>query len=184
MGCRSEPIARSVGFMSTVIPDQDIASPFVPIPVRFDFESLAPAVSRAVNTLHAAAIADARDAGLAQGLIELIRLRASQLNGCAYCVDMHGEDARAAGVTAQRVDLLPVWKDAPCYTREERVVFELVDAIVQLSATHAPSAVVEAALDALGEARTAAVLGVTISITAWNEIGVTSRCWPVGARES
>jgi AhpD family alkylhydroperoxidase len=155
----------------------------VSIPVRFDFDSLAPTTAKAVNTLHAAAIADARAAGLEQGVIELIRLRASQLNGCAYCVDMHGEDARTAGVTAQRVDLLPVWRDAPFYTREERAALDLVEAVVHLPETHAPASVVDAALAALGEAKTAAVLAVTMSITAWNQIGVTSRCWPVAPRE-
>src|SRR5215469_273694 len=92
---------------------------YVEVPVRFDFDSLAPSVSAAVNRLHTAAVADLGKAGVEQGLIELIRLRASQINGCAYCVDTHSADARAAGVSAQRVDLLPVWADAPLYTAEE-----------------------------------------------------------------
>ena len=156
---------------------------YVPVPVRFDFESLAPAVSDAVNTLHKAAITDLRKAGLDRGLIELIRLRASQLNGCAYCVDTHTVDARSAGVSRQRVDLLPVWEDAPVYTAGERAALALTDAVVRLPATHAPASVVREALTVLGEQKTAAVLGLIVSISAWNQVGVTSRCWPVGPRQ-
>jgi AhpD family alkylhydroperoxidase len=158
------------------------AETFVPIPVRFDFETQAPAVSVAVTALHKAAIADLANAQVDQGLIELIRLRASQLNGCAYCVDMHSADARTAGVSGQRVDLLPVWEDSPVYTADERAALALTESVTRLSETHAPEAVVAEALRVLGEARTAAVLGLIISINAWNQIGVTSRCWPVGPR--
>ena len=62
-----------------------------------------------------------------QGLIELVRLRASQLNGCAYCVDMHSADARSAGVSGQRLDMLPVWADAPFYTAQERAALALTE---------------------------------------------------------
>ena len=117
-----------------------------------------------------------------QGLIEMVRLRASQLNGCAYCVDMHAADARNAGVSGQRIDLLPVWADAPGYTEQERAAFALTESVTRLSETHAPEAVVAGALKVLGEAKTAAILGLIVSINAWNEVGVTSRCWPVGLR--
>jgi AhpD family alkylhydroperoxidase len=155
---------------------------YVPVPVRFDFDAQAPAVSAAVTHLHNAAIKDLKKAGVAQALIELVRLRASQLNGCAYCVDMHSADARSAGVSAQRVDLLPVWAYAPLYTAEERAALALTESVTRLSETHAPDAVVAGALAALGAEKTAAVLGLIVSINAWNEIGVTSRCWPVGPR--
>lgn len=166
--------------MSTT--DIAVAAAYVPVPVRFDFDALAPAVSGAVAALHKAAIADLAKAGVEQGLIELIRLRASQLNGCAYCVETHTVDARAAGVSDQRVDLLPVWEDAPAYTAGERAALSLTEAVTRLSETCAPEAVVRAALMVLGEAKTAAILGLIISINAWNQIGVTSRCWPVTPR--
>jgi AhpD family alkylhydroperoxidase len=159
------------------------AEAYVPIPARFDFDTHAPAVSGAVTTLHKAAIKDLANAGVAQGLIELVRLRASQLNGCAYCVDMHSVDARKAGVSDQRVDLLPVWEDAPFYTAEERAALALTESVTRLSETHAPQAVVTSAVTVLGPERTAAILGLIISINAWNQIGVTSRCWPVGLRK-
>jgi AhpD family alkylhydroperoxidase len=155
---------------------------FVEIPVRFDFDALARKTSRAVAALHAAAIADLAAAGVEQGLIELVRLRASQLNGCAYCVDTHAADARAAGVSGQRVDLLPVWEDAPVFTAQERAALALTESVTRLSETHAPGPVVAETLRVLGETKTAAILALIVSINAWNEIGVTSRCWPVGAR--
>jgi AhpD family alkylhydroperoxidase len=155
---------------------------YVEIPVRFDFDSLAPKASRAVATLHKAAIADLAAAGVEQGLIELVRLRASQLNGCAYCVDTHSADARTAGVSGQRLDMLPVWADAPCYTAGERAALALTESVTRLSETHAPEPVVAEALKALGEAQTAAILALIVSINAWNAIGVASRCWPVGLR--
>lgn len=132
--------------------------------------------------LHKAAIADLEKAGVEQGLIELIRLRASQLNGCAYCVDTHSLDARKAGVSDQRVDMLPVWEDAPFYTAQERAALALTEAVTRLSETHVPAQVVQEALATLGENKTAAILGLIVSINAWNEIGVTSRCWPVDVR--
>ena len=155
---------------------------YVEIPVRFDFDALAPKTSAAVMALHKAAAADLKAAGVEQGLTELVRLRASQLNGCAYCVDMHAADARAAGVSGQRVDLLPVWADAPVFTARERAALALTESVTRLSETRAPGPVVAEALKVLGEAETAAVLALIVSINAWNEIGVTSRCWPVGPR--
>ena len=168
----------------TTTTDHAAGAAYVSIPVRFDFDALAPAVSAAVMTLHKAAIKDLAKAHVDQGLVELVRLRASQLNGCAYCVDMHTPDARAAGVSAQRIDLLPVWADAPVYTAAERAALALTESVTRLSETHVPEAVTADALRELGEARTAAVLGLIVSINAWNEIGVASRCWPVGPRDA
>jgi alkylhydroperoxidase family enzyme len=126
---------------------------YVEIPVRFDFDTLAPKASRAVATLHKAAIADLAAAG-----------------------------ARGAGVRGQRLDMLPVWQDAPLFTARERAALALTESVTRLSQTHAPGQVVTEALTVLGEQQTAAILALIVSINAWNEIGVTSRCWPVGLR--
>jgi AhpD family alkylhydroperoxidase len=155
----------------------------VHIPVRLDFDAHAAAFSKAMSHLDNAATKELDRVEFDPKLRELVRIRASQINGCAYCVDTHTADARKAGVSGQRVDLLPVWEEAPVYTAAERAAFALVESVVRLHETHVPAAVVEEALAVLGEAQTAAVLGLTVSISAWNQIGVTSRCWPVALRE-
>ncbi len=156
----------------------------VPVPVRFDFDALAPATSKAVAGLHQAAIEDLANAQVDPQLVELVRLRASQINGCVYCVDTHASDARRAGVSSQRVDAVAVWPDASLFTEVERAALALTDSVTRLSETHAPDSVVGDALRVLGQQQTAAILGLIVSIKAWNEIGVTSRCWPVSPRES
>lgn len=157
---------------------------YVPIAIRFDFDALAPATAKAVADLHKAAISDLTNAGIDPQLIELVRLRASQINGCAYCLDMHAEDARTAGVSAQRVDAIAVWRDAPLYTETERAALGLTEDVTRLAETHVPESVVTEALTVLGEQQTAAILGLIVSINAWNEVGVTSRCWPVTVRQN
>lgn len=121
--------------------------------------------------------------GLETSLLELIRLRASQINGCAYCVDTHAHNARHAGASVQRVDAVAIWLDSPLFTHSERAALALTDSVTRLSQTHAPESVVAEALMVLGQQLTAAILGLIISINAWNEIGVTSRCWAVPQRE-
>jgi AhpD family alkylhydroperoxidase len=156
--------------------------PTQPIAVRLDFDSHAAGFARAMAHLDQAATKELDRVGFGPQLRELVRVRASQLNGCAYCVDMHSADARSAGVSGQRLDMLPVWADAPCYTAGERAALALTESVTRLSETHAPEPVVAEALKALGEAQTAAILALIVSINAWNAIGVTSRCWPVGLR--
>lgn len=164
-------------------PDIAHSRAYVPIPARFEFKALAPAVTGAVRALRKAAVDDLASAEVDQGLIELIRLRVSQLNRCAYCVNKHTTGAREAGVSSQRIDLLSVWEDSPVYTPEERAAFALTESVTRLSETHAPDAVVTHALTMLGPKQTAAILGLIISISAWNQIGATSHCWPVALRE-
>jgi AhpD family alkylhydroperoxidase len=152
---------------------------YVPIPVRFDFDTLAPAVAKAVAGLHRAVERDLAAACVDRQLIELVRLRASQLNGCAYCVDMHARDARAAGADPRRVDAVAVWTDSGFFTAAERAALALAESVTRASETHVSDAVVREALDVLGEAATAAVLGLIVSINTWNRIGATARCWPL-----
>src|SRR6266852_5535171 len=81
--------------------------------------------------------------GLEKTLIELIKLRASQINGCAYCIDMHTKDARAAGETEQRLYLLNAWREAPFYTDRERAALEWTEAVTLVSQTHVPDELYE-----------------------------------------
>src|SRR5579862_1834957 len=92
----------------------DPTDPVIP-PVRLAVDELAPRISKAMNTLEAAS----RHISLEPALVELVRARASQLNGCAYCVDMHTRDALKAGEQQQRLFVLPVWRETPFFTARE-----------------------------------------------------------------
>ncbi|WP_454858367.1 carboxymuconolactone decarboxylase family protein [Promicromonospora soli] len=149
----------------------------VPIPQRLDFDALAPTFSRAVNSLDAACTAELDRAGIDLVLRELVRLRASQLNGCAYCVDMHSVAALKHGATAQRIHAVAIWADSPFFTTQERAALQLTDAVTRLAETHVPRQVVDDALAVFTEAEAAAVISLVLTINLWNGIGVTTRCW-------
>lgn len=151
----------------------------VPIPQRLDFDALAPIFSRAMSTLDDAATQQLDQAGIDPGLRELVRLRASQLNGCAYCVDMHSQAARKEGVTAQRVDALAVWAESGLFTAAERAAFALTEDVTRLSETHVPESTVSEAVASFGEEGAAALIALITAITMWNTVGVTTRCWSV-----
>jgi AhpD family alkylhydroperoxidase len=151
----------------------------VDIPVRLDFDQLVPRFSRAVASLDHAATGELDRAGVDRALRELVRLRASQLNGCAYCVDQHANDGRAAGVTDQKLHAVAIWRDSGLFTAAERAALELTESVTRLSETHVPDAVVYHARAVLGEEPLAALLSHIVAINVWNMIGVTTRCWPV-----
>src|SRR6478609_6660626 len=98
-------------------------------PVRVAVDELSPRANRAMNALDAAT----RDADLEPALQELVRARASQINGCAYCVDMHTVDARAAGVPDRTLHSLAVWRETPFFTARERAALELTEAMTRLA---------------------------------------------------
>jgi AhpD family alkylhydroperoxidase len=161
-----------------------ITDVFPPVAQRLDFDALAPVFSRAVSRLDDAATEQLDLAGVDQALRELVRLRASQLNGCTYCVDMHARAARAAGATAQRVDAVAVWRESGLFTVAERAALALTEDVTRLSETHVPDAVVAEAVAAFGEEAAAALIALIVTINVWNAIGVTTRCWSVTPRTS
>ena len=156
-----------------------ITESLVDIPVRFDFDQLVPQFSRAVASLDHAATVELDRAGFDPALRDLVRLRASQLNGCAYCVDMHSKDARSAGVTDQKLHAVAIWQDSALFTSAERAALEFSESVTRLAETHVPDAVVDRARAELGEERLAALLALVVAINVWNAIGVTARCWSV-----
>jgi AhpD family alkylhydroperoxidase len=156
----------------------------VPVSPRLDFDALAPVFSRAVSRLDDAATEQLDLAGIDSGLRELVRLRASQLNGCAYCVDLHARAARSAGVTAQRVDALAVWRESGLFTAAERAAFALTEDVTRLSETHVPEEVLSEVVDAFGEEAAAALVSLIVTINVWNAIGVTTRAWSVSPRSA
>jgi AhpD family alkylhydroperoxidase len=105
-------------------------------------------------------------------LRELIRVRASMLNGCAYCVDMHTKDARAQGETEQRLYAVATWHEAPFFSPAERAALALTDALTQLPGNPLPDAVLADAEAELGKEGLAAATWVAITINAWNRVAI------------
>jgi AhpD family alkylhydroperoxidase len=118
----------------------------------------------------------AADAGLDQRLIELVKIRASMLNGCAFCLDMHARDARKLGETERRIFLLGAWRETDLYTEQERAALALTDAMTRLSQTQdVPDEVYEQATAAFTEEQYRVVAWAVTVINAFNRLGVASR---------
>ena len=147
------------------------------IPVRLDFDAHAPAFSRAMNHLDNAATKELDRAGIDHRLRELLRLRVSQLNGCAYCVDMHTRDARAAGETEQRLHAIAVWAEAPFFTDRERAALAFTESVTRLASTHVPDEAYAAVAAEFAPEEVGALLSLIVAINAWNALSVASRSW-------
>jgi AhpD family alkylhydroperoxidase len=148
---------------------------------RLDFDTLAPAYSRAMSSLDAAATKELDRVDFDPRLRELVRIRASQLNGCAYCVDMHTKDARAVGETEQRIYALPVWRETPFFTARERAVLAFTESVTLLTGTHVPQAAYDEVAAELGPGEIGALISLIVTINAWNAIGVSTRAWTPGS---
>jgi len=119
-----------------------------------------------------------RDSGLEASLVELVKTRASQLNGCAFCIDMHTKDARAAGETEQRLYALSAWRETPFFTPRERAALSWTEAITNIQQGHAGDEVYEEALQEFGEAQLARLTLAITQINAWNRIAIAFRAEP------
>src|ERR1044071_4914014 len=109
---------------------------------------------------------------LETSLLELVRMRASQINGCAYCIDMHSKDARAAGETEQRLYALSAWEETPFFTDRERAALALTEAVTRIADTHAPIEVVDTAADQFAPEELTKLLWAIIEINAWNRLAI------------
>jgi len=117
--------------------------------------------------------------GLEQSLIELVLMRASQLNGCAYCLDMHSKDARAGGETEQRLYLLQAWREAPFYSARECAALAWCEAVTRLDPIHGvPDEVYEEARAHFSEEELIDLNMAVILINSWNRIAIPSRAEP------
>lgn len=114
-------------------------------------------------------------------LRELVRIRASQLNGCAYCIDMHTKDARAIGETEQRIYALPAWRETPFFTTRERAALAFTEAVTLLADTHVPGQAYEEVAAEFSQNEIAALVTLIVTINAWNAIGVSTRAWIPGS---
>jgi AhpD family alkylhydroperoxidase len=111
-------------------------------------------------------------------LRELIDLRASQINGCGFCLDMHWKDARAAGAAEERLYMLGAWRESSVYTDRERAALELCEAITLVSDGHVPDAVWERACASFDESELSQLVFAITTINAWNRIQITTRVEP------
>ncbi len=143
--------------------------------VRLPVDTLAPHINRALNSLDAAS----RKVSVEADLLELVRARASQLNGCAYCVDQHTRDARTAGESEQRLYALPVWRETPFFTARERAALDLTEAATRLTEGAVPDEVFDRAASEFTEVELAELIWTITVINAWNRLGATARPWPL-----
>jgi len=109
---------------------------------------------------------------------ELIKIRASQINGCAFCLDMHTHDARLAGETEQRIYTLNGWRDTTFFSEEERAILALTEEVTLISKGGVSAATYEHAVNVLGEKYYAQVVMAIVTINAWNRISITSELKP------
>lgn len=148
---------------------------------RIDLDERVPAFTKAMYGLDRALRQVMDDAGFDAQLRELVRVRASQLNGCAYCVDMHTKDARAAGETEQRLYALPVWRETPYFSDRERAALALTEAVTRSVDAPVSDEVVALADAHFDEDALAALISLIVTINAWNLVGVTTRAWEPGS---
>ncbi len=116
-----------------------------------------------------------RSCGLEPGLIDLVKLRASRINGCAYCVDMHSKDLRAAGESEERVFSLPVWREAPYYTDRERAALSWTEAVTLVSKDHVPDDVYAWARQQFSEKELVDLTAAIVTINGWNRFAISFR---------
>jgi AhpD family alkylhydroperoxidase len=150
------------------------------IAVRLDFDREAAGFSRALSRLDQAATKELDAVDFDPKLRELIRVRASQVNGCAYCIDMHTKDARAIGETEQRLYSLSAWAETPYFSDRERAALAFTEAITLLAIDHVPAEAFTAAAAEFSARELAALVSLIVTINAWNAVGVTTRAWTPG----
>ena len=121
--------------------------------------------------------------GLETSLFHLVKTRASQINGCAYCINMHTQDARKLGETEQRLYLLSAWRESPLYTDRERAALAWTDAVTLIAETHAPDDLYEDVRAHFSEAETVNLTMLIGAINAWNRVAIAFRAvHPVKAK--
>jgi AhpD family alkylhydroperoxidase len=143
---------------------------------RIDYAQVAPGARRAQVGLETYI----RGCGLESSLIHLMKLRASYLNGCAYCVDMHTKDARQEHESEQRLYAVPVWRETPFFTPRERAALAWTDAVTEVGATHVPDDVFDEVRRHFTDAEIVDLTMVVITINGWNRIAIAFRV-PVGS---
>jgi AhpD family alkylhydroperoxidase len=119
-----------------------------------------------------------RTCGIEPKLLELIKIRASQINGCAYCLDMHTKDARAQGETEQRIYALNAWRETPFFTEKERAALAWTESVTQVSMSQVPDEVYEIVRQHFDEKEIVNITTAIVAINGWNRFAVSFRSVP------
>ena len=138
---------------------------------RINSYQTAPGVMKAMMALQN----EVARSGLDPSLVGLVEIRASQVNGCAFCLHMHTRDARARGETEQRIYLLDAWRESPLYSERERAALAWTEAVTLVSQTHVPDEVYEQAKAAFSEEELAKLTLLVVTINAWNRFSIAFR---------
>ncbi len=138
---------------------------------RFSLPELTADLYRRMAALSSAV----QNCGLDHQLLELIKMRASQINGCAYCIDMHSKDARAMGETEQRLYALNAWRETPFYTERERAALALTEAITLITDGHVSDDVYEQARRVFDEKEVGQIVWAAAVINTWNRLAIAAR---------
>lgn len=145
---------------------------------RVNLKQSAPDIYQAVVALERLVSQALATAGISQGFAHLLRLRASQINQCAYCIKVHTRDALASGEAAERATVLPAWRETGYFSEKERAALELVEAITLISKDQVPDATYERAAAVLTKNEIVAIEWLAVAINSWNRIAISSR-YPV-----
>jgi AhpD family alkylhydroperoxidase len=138
---------------------------------RIDYRKAAPQAFKAMLDLEAGV----HRGGLEKPLIELVKMRASQINGCGYCLDMHSKDARAAGETEQRLYVLPAWREAPFYSARERAALAWTEAVTLVATNDLPDALYDEVRKEFDEKSLVELTLAIIAINGWNRMAISFR---------
>jgi AhpD family alkylhydroperoxidase len=141
---------------------------------RLEAQKASPAAYRAMFGLEKFV----RESGLEPPLLELVKMRASQINGCAYCLDMHSKDARAAGETEQRLYALNAWRETPFYTDRERAALEWTEAVTLVAQGHVPDEIYQEVRRHFSEEELVNLTMAVVAINGWNRIAISFRAVP------
>ncbi len=146
----------------------------MPLQPRLEYGKIVPAAMHAMLGLEHLV----RESGLERTLLELVKVRASQINGCAYCLDMHWKDARVNGETEQRLYSLSAWRETPFYTERERAALEWTESLTLLSQNDVPDAVYEEVRRHFSEEELVNLTMAVVTINSWNRLVVSFRTVP------
>lgn len=141
---------------------------------RLNYSKVAPDALKAMHELEKYV----HGSGLERSLYELVKIRASQINGCAYCIDMHTKDARKAGETEQRLYALSAWRETPFYTPRERAALAWTEALTLISENEVPDSLYESVREHFDEREIVALSMAIVAINGWNRLAIGFRTVP------